>query len=101
RHTRSKRDWSSDMCSSDLTLSAMHVFQKNGMEKTTVSEIVKGAGIAQGTFYLYFPSKLSVMPAIASVLVENTIEQFESNNTAQRSEERRVGKEYRPKWCQE
>lgn len=64
-----------------ITLSAMHVFQKNGMEKTTVSEIVRGAGIAQGTFYLYFPSKLSVMPAIASVLVEKTIEQFETNNT--------------------
>lgn len=64
-----------------ITLSAMHVFQKNGLEKTTVSEIVRGAGIAQGTFYLYFPSKLSVMPAIASVLVEKTIEQFETYYT--------------------
>lgn len=63
-----------------IAFSAMHVFQKNGMEKTTVSEIVKGAGIAQGTFYLYFPSKLSVMPAIASILVEKTMDKFKSNN---------------------
>ena len=34
---------------------------------------MKLAGIAQGTFYLYFPSKLSVMPAIAEVMVEKMI----------------------------
>lgn len=59
-----------------ITLSAINVFQEKGIEKTTVSEIVKGAGIAQGTFYLYFPSKLSVMPAIAEVLIERTLLQF-------------------------
>lgn len=63
-----------------IALSAMYVFQKNGMEKTTVSAIVKRAGIAQGTFYLYFPSKLSVMPAIASILVEKTMDEFAENN---------------------
>ena len=41
--------------------------------KTKISDIVKLAGIAQGTFYLYFPSKLSVMPAIAEVMVEKMI----------------------------
>ncbi len=45
-------------------------FRKKGVEKTKISDIVKLAGIAQGTFYLYFPSKLSVMPAIAEVMVE-------------------------------
>src|SRR5690625_4432826 len=59
-----------------ITLSAIHVFQKKGIEKATVSEIVKGAGIAQGTFYLYFPSKLSVMPAIAEVMIEKSIKSF-------------------------
>src|SRR5699024_12456525 len=58
----------------------MYVFQKNGIEKTTVSTIVTRAGIAQGTFYLYFPSKLSVMPAIASILVEKTMDAFAENN---------------------
>ncbi|VEF48986.1 TetR family transcriptional regulator [Bacillus freudenreichii] len=49
---------------------AVQVFQEKGIEKTKISDIVKLAGIAQGTFYLYFPSKLSVMPAIAEVMVE-------------------------------
>lgn len=49
---------------------AVQVFQEKGIEKTKVSDIVKLAGIAQGTFYLYFPSKLSVMPVIAEVMVK-------------------------------
>lgn len=59
-----------------ITLSAINVFQEKGIEKATVSDIVRGAEIAQGTFYLYFPSKLSVMPAIADVLIEKTLHHF-------------------------
>ncbi|MBO1002864.1 TetR family transcriptional regulator [Pseudogracilibacillus auburnensis] len=59
-----------------ITLSALNVFKEKGIEKATVSEIVKGAGIAQGTFYLYFPSKLSVIPAIAEVMIEKAISLF-------------------------
>lgn len=54
--------------------SAIEVFQEQGIEKTKISDIVKRAGIAQGTFYLYFPSKLSLMPAIAEVMVAKTME---------------------------
>jgi len=53
---------------------AIEVFRKQGIEKTKISDIVKVAGIAQGTFYLYFPSKLSLMPAIAEVMVAKTLE---------------------------
>lgn len=56
---------------------AIHVFIEKGIEKTKISDIVKVAGIAQGTFYLYFPSKLSVMPAIAKVMVERMIHAVE------------------------
>lgn len=52
---------------------AIEVFKEKGIEKTKISDIVKMAGIAQGTYYLYFPSKLSIMPAIAEVMVEKTI----------------------------
>lgn len=52
---------------------AVEVFREKGIDKTTISDIVKLAGIAQGTFYLYFPSKLSLMPAIAEVMVEITM----------------------------
>lgn len=53
---------------------AIEVFQENRIEKTKISDIVKKAQIAQGTFYLYFPSKLALMPAIAEVMVEKTLE---------------------------
>lgn len=52
-----------------LVHAAMAVFKKQGLEKAKVSDIVKEAGLAQGTFYLYFPSKLAVMPAIAQDMV--------------------------------
>lgn len=53
---------------------AIQEFREKGIEKTTVSHIVKAAGIAQGTFYLYFPSKLALMPVIAEEMVEKTLE---------------------------
>lgn len=56
--------------------SAIYLFQEQGIEKTTVSDIVKRAGIAQGTFYLYFPSKLSLMPAIAEEMVKVLVERM-------------------------
>lgn len=52
---------------------AIEVFREKGIEKTKVSDIVKQAGIAQGTFYIYFSSKLSVMPSIAQVMVEKML----------------------------
>ena len=59
--------------------SAIEVFLEKGIEKATVSEIVKKAEIAQGTFYLYFDSKLSVMPKIAEVMVEKILEELSQN----------------------
>jgi len=55
---------------------AMDVFTEKGLEKTKVSDIVKKAGIAQGTFYIYFSSKLSVIPSIAEVMVEKTLNEI-------------------------
>ncbi len=57
-----------------IVQSAIRIFTEKGVEKTTISDIVKHAGIAQGTFYLYFPSKLSLMPAIAEVMVKTTLQ---------------------------
>lgn len=54
----------------DIIEAAIDLFTEKGLEKTKIADIVKQANIAQGTFYLYFPSKLSVMPAIAEVMVE-------------------------------
>lgn len=52
-----------------LVHAAIAVFKKYGLEQTKVSDIVKEAGLAQGTFYLYFPSKLAIMPSIAQDMI--------------------------------
>lgn len=67
--------------------SSIEVFLEKGIEKATVSEIVKKAEIAQGTFYLYFDSKLSVMPKIAEVMVEKMLEELSQNVTGESIEE--------------
>ncbi|GAA0437628.1 TetR family transcriptional regulator [Lentibacillus halophilus] len=59
--------------------SAIDVFREKGLEKTKVSDIVHGAGIAQGTFYLYFSSKLSVMLSIAEVMTEKILEEIKEH----------------------
>lgn len=43
---------------------ARQVFAANGVEAARVSEIVARAGVAQGTFYLYFASKSALILAL-------------------------------------
>lgn len=61
----------------NITQSAIEVFREKGIEKATVSDIVKGAGIAQGTFYLYFSSKLAVMLSISEVMTEKILRKIQ------------------------
>lgn len=48
-----------------LLRAARAVFARKGYGKATVSDIVREAGVAQGTFYLYFPSKKAVLNTLA------------------------------------
>lgn len=45
----------------ELLTAARTIFAEKGFETTTVAEIVARAGVAQGTFYLYFPSKYALV----------------------------------------
>ena len=40
-----------------LLNTALHLFSEKGIKKTSIQDIVKDAGIAKGTFYLYFKDK--------------------------------------------
>ena len=53
-----------------ILAAARKAFREKGFANTTISEIVKEAGVAQGTFYLYFPSKAHVVAALAQVLMD-------------------------------
>ena len=37
-----------------------HLFTEKGFQKTSISDIVNEAGVAKGTFYLYFQDKLDI-----------------------------------------
>lgn len=43
---------------------AQELFMNKGFEETSVSDIVKKVGVAQGTFYYYFDSKDTILNAI-------------------------------------
>jgi AcrR family transcriptional regulator len=55
---------------------AIEVISEKGLERTSISDIVKKAGVAQGTFYLYFRSKNALIPAIAQNLIQITLEKM-------------------------
>lgn len=48
----------------EILNAAEHLFRARGFESVQVSDIVASLGVAQGTFYYYFPSKDDVMMAI-------------------------------------
>lgn len=43
-----------------LLQSAFEIFTTKGLHKTSISDIVERAGVAKGTFYLYFKDKLDI-----------------------------------------
>ena len=55
---------------SELIDTAEELFLENGYDETAVSEIVRNAGVAQGTFYHYFKSKDEVLSAITDRWIE-------------------------------
>jgi AcrR family transcriptional regulator len=65
---------SSDDKYTKILHAAIEVISEKGLDKTSISDIVKKAGIAQGTFYLYFSSKKALIPAIADNLFTITLE---------------------------
>src|SRR5690349_24982143 len=75
RHTRSLRDWSSDVCSSDLI------------------EVNPGEGIAEVKM-----TAVGVSTVVGSVGTNARVNEFNMVYHVDRSEERRVGKECRSRW---
>lgn len=52
-----------------ILAAARSVLAERGFEHSTVSEIAARAGVAQGTFYLYFSSKEALPTALAEELI--------------------------------
>lgn len=54
----------------ELASAAASAFAERGVADTTISDIVKAAGVAQGTFYLYFDSKADVLVAVVDQIAD-------------------------------
>src|SRR5690606_40061287 len=86
RHTRFSRDWSSDVCSSDLLWAALFT----------------GGAFILPVFKLYAAAAVSGVLAVVAIIVwvwTGTAIRPEKP-AKDRSEERRVGKECRSRWAQ-
>jgi AcrR family transcriptional regulator len=68
-----------------LLLAARAVFARKGYDEATVSEIVGRAGVAQGTFYLYFPGKEALAGAFAELVSERFAEVASEKTARSRS----------------
>lgn len=68
RHPEIRRD--------QLLDAAERLFVHRGYAETTVAEIAEEAGVAKGTFYLYFPSKDHCVVALKKRLADELVERF-------------------------
>ena len=68
--TRARTTESESMRRAQLLRAARKVFRAKGYDGASVSEIVREAGVAQGTFYLYFPSKKAAAVSLRDGLME-------------------------------
>lgn len=60
-----------------IALAAIHLFETQGYEATTVSEIARQADIAYGTFFNHFPSKLHLLREISDLALRDLFENVE------------------------
>ena len=72
--TRPSRTESKPVRRAQLLKAARKVFRAKGYDGATISEIVREAGVAQGTFYLYFPSKKDAAVSLREGLMETMAE---------------------------
>src|SRR5690606_39657804 len=93
RHTRFSRDWSSDVCSSDLLgLGRTHA----GLYATdeSLAAALQAAGEVSGERTWRLPLEDSYRHALDSAVADISHQARDPH----RSEERRVGKEWRARW---
>src|SRR5690606_40164777 len=101
RHTRFSRDWSSDVCSSDL-LAVVVQLMRNSLLETLGQDYIRTAkakGLSQIKIIRKHALKNSLNPVITAV--SGWFASMLAGAVFVRSEERRVGKECRCRWRRE
>src|SRR5947208_16514542 len=57
----------------DLLGAARRVFASRGLPNATISDVTEAAGVAKGTFYLYFDSKEALLGALKQRFVDDLV----------------------------
>lgn len=78
--TRSHRT-GREMRRQELVDAALNAFSAKGVAATSVDDIVRAAGVAKGTFYLYFTTKDDAVTAVAEQMVEAVATRIEADLT--------------------
>lgn len=73
-----------------LLAAARRRFVQDGYEATTVSAIVRDAGVAQGTFYLYFRTKEQVLLRLRGEVLAGYLRAFEDGAAEQGTADARL-----------
>jgi len=56
---------------------AQRFFYRKGYEQTSVQDVITEIGIAKGTFYHYFSSKLDLLDAVIERMIEQTLQSLQ------------------------
>ena len=60
----------------DIIEAALLVFERDGFEAAKMSDIAKKAGVAKGTLYLYFDTKLALLEGVIETAIIPTLQQI-------------------------
>jgi len=67
-----------DVRRQELVEAAVAVFSAKGVSTASVDDIVRAAGVAKGTFYLYFATKDDAVNAVGASMVERVADRIEA-----------------------
>jgi AcrR family transcriptional regulator len=71
----------------ELIDAAEELFREKGCEETSVSDVVRKVGVAQGTFYYYFESKDDILDAVLDHYLRDHLERTVRDIMADRSKD--------------
>ena len=100
---RTKTEIVTEYRQTEILQAACRVFARAGFEATTVDEVAAEAGVAKGTLYLYFKSKLHIYLAALKSELEamDELTQQRIRNVKGSAEKLRVFIETRLAYCEE